>query len=47
MTKCIGIDFGMQNLKVCYCDGRKIMNVDLEGNQQSQVVRNAIYYFER
>ncbi len=48
MEKCIGIDFGMQNLKVCYSDGRKNYKVDLEGKQQSdlKLSPNAVYYYE-
>ena len=48
MANYIGIDFGMQNLKVCYFDGRKNIRVDLEGNQKnsSKVSRNAVYYCE-
>ncbi len=48
MANYIGIDFGMQNLKVCYFDGRKNMRVDLEGNQtnSSKTSRNAVYYCE-
>lgn len=48
MGKYIGIDFGMQNLKVCYYDGIKNRRVDLEGNQQSisKVVKNAVFYTE-
>ena len=50
MSNYIGIDFGMQNLKVCYYDERKNENirVDLEGNQlsTSKISRNAVYYKE-
>lgn len=48
MANYIGIDFGMQNLKVCYFDGRKNIRVDLEGNQKnsSKTSRNAVYYCE-
>lgn len=48
MEKCIGIDFGMQNLKVCYSDGRKNYKVDLEGKQQSdlKLSPNVVYYCE-
>ncbi|MDE6832774.1 MAG: Hsp70 family protein [Ruminococcus sp.] len=48
MAKYIGIDFGMQNLKVCYFDGTKNYKVDLEGNQQSssKVSRNVVFYEE-
>ena len=48
MEKCIGIDFGMQNLKVCYSDGRKNYKVDLEGKQQSdlKLSPNVVYYYE-
>ena len=48
MANYIGIDFGMQNLKVCYFDGRKNIRVDLEGNQEnsSKTSRNAVYYCE-
>ena len=46
--KYIGIDFGMQNLKVCYFDGRKNNLVDLEGDQTNagKVHKNAVYYAE-
>ncbi len=46
MSNFISIDFGMQNLKVCYYDGRKCHRVDLEGNQQSEskASKNAVYY---
>ena len=46
MSNFISIDFGMQNLKVCYYDGRKCHRVDLEGNQlnESKASRNAVYY---
>ena len=48
MANFIGIDFGMQNLKVCYFDGRKNNRVDLEGNQQSssKVSKNVVFYTE-
>lgn len=48
MGNYIGIDFGMQNLKVCYYDGRRNIRVDLEGNQSNsgKVSRNAVYYAE-
>ena len=48
MSNYIGIDFGMQNLKVCYYDGRKNIRVDLEGNQSSssKVSKNVVYYAE-
>ena len=48
MSNYISIDFGMQNLKVCYYDGRKCHRVDLEGNQQSnsKTSKNAVYYKE-
>lgn len=50
MSNYIGIDFGMQNLKVCYYDEGRNENirVDLEGNQQSitKMSRNAVYYKE-
>ncbi|MDE6664693.1 MAG: Hsp70 family protein [Ruminococcus sp.] len=48
MERCIGIDFGMQNLKVCYSDGRKNYKVDLEGKQQSdlKLSPNVVYYYE-
>ncbi len=48
MGNYIGIDFGMQNLKVCYFDGRKNNPVDLEGNQSStsKIAKNAVYYTE-
>ena len=46
MSNYISIDFGMQNLKVCYYDGRKCHRVDLEGNQLSEnkASKNAVYY---
>ena len=48
MANYIGIDFGMQNLKVCYFDGKRNYRVDLEGNQQSasKVSRNVVFYQE-
>jgi molecular chaperone DnaK (HSP70) len=48
MENFIGIDFGMQNLKVCYFDGKKNSRVDLEGNQQSssKVSKNVVFYEE-
>lgn len=48
MANFIGIDFGMQNLKVCYFDGRKNNRVDLEGNQQSssKISKNVVFYTE-
>lgn len=48
MKKCIGIDFGMQNLKACYFDGMKKQKVDLEGIQSSaeKLAPNVIYYYE-
>lgn len=47
----IGIDFGMQSIKVCYInDNSKLpMRVDLEGNQfahSSKQAVNAVYYYE-
>ncbi len=48
MSNFISVDFGMQNLKVCYYDGRKMHRVDLEGNQFSMTKAsvNAVYYKE-
>ncbi len=48
MNNYIGIDFGMQNLKVCYFDGKRNTRVDLEGNQSSssKVSKNAVFYCE-
>lgn len=46
MNNYISVDFGMQNLKVCYYDGRKNHRVDLEGNplSGSKSSKNAVYY---
>ena len=48
MKKITGIDFGMQNLKVCHFDGNKLWKVDLEGNPQnsSKASVNAVFYCE-
>lgn len=48
MANYIGIDFGMQNLKVCYFDGKGNNKVDLEGNQKSssKVSKNVVFYEE-
>lgn len=46
MANIIGIDFGMQNLKVCYFNGAKTLKVDLEGNPKNscKVSKNAVFY---